>query len=597
MRACLLVVLAGSLGLSCAETETPVGMSTAWLTPRNVIPEEVERIEIIQVLSQTQKVILNATTTPNLMDSDGNGRREVQVNRLPTGMAFELEVQAKGSGSAPLYIGRSGELRLETGERRYIDIAMYPVMDGAGSGTPANLNRSDLPSRTIHTATALPDGRVLIAGGFTTVGATTCPAGLPAAATCFEMVASPNAFLFDPPTARFFPVQGGMLAARGGHTATALPDGRVLVAGGAPSAVLAVVEVGSLMSERELFFIPTDAHSSFEVFDPQLNPEGEDIDSDGDQGRGGFVGDAGTVDPGPLNGVRFMHAAAANPANRNQVVLAGGTEEPDTYEVFDIEKPGGFGVYAPPSATLSIARSLPGALGLGGSTRPRIWIAGGGPATSNADLVDVWEPDAVDPNGTITPVTDLPGSMFPTDAHPEWALLRPAMASFDDAFGLVTGWYGPRCPVDMGGAAPVFAGGATQICDQLGGDARTFTFENDGAAAVATPPPNSNRNAFGDAIELRDGRVMVIGGASGTLLGPNQITTVYSMVDMSGRATGISGPSVVDGRIFGAAAPIFDTGFILTGGIRIDTGDVRFVATNKAAILQFPEREEIRPGA
>ena len=357
------------------------------------------------------------------------------------------------------------------------------------------------------------------------------------------------------------------------------------------------------MNSRELFFFPTDPHSSFEVFDPELNRELEDVDADGDPGRGGFVGDAGTVDPGPLNGVRFLHAAAANPANPNQVVLAGGTEEPDTYEVFDIDKPGGFGVYAPPSATLSIERSMPGALGLGGSTRPRIWIAGGGPATSNADLVDVWEPDAVDPNGTITRATDLAGSMFPTDgdmdSHPEWALIRPSMASFDGAHGLVTGWYGPRCPVDMGGVEPIFSTGPTEICNQMGGPTRTFTFENDGASAVATPTPDSNRHAFGDAIELRDGRVVVVGGAQNELLAPNRVTAVYTMVSEDGRALGASGPSIVDGRIFGAAAPIFDTGFILTGGFELesDASGLRFVPTNKAAVLSFPEREEIRPGA
>ena len=245
MRACLIVALAlGGLCLSCgAESESPVGVSAAWLTPRGTLPEEVERIEIIQVVSQTQKVILNATTTPNLMDMDGNGRREVQVNRLPTGMAFELEVQAKGAGSTPLYIGRSGELRLETGERRYIDIAMYPVTQGTG-GAPTDLDRSELSPRGMHTATPLSDGRVLISGGFTTVGTTTCPMAAPSGATCFDMAASGDAYVFDPPTARFWPVQGGMLAARGGHTATALPDGRVLVAGGAPSAVLAVAQVG-----------------------------------------------------------------------------------------------------------------------------------------------------------------------------------------------------------------------------------------------------------------------------------------------------------------------------------------------------------------
>ena len=603
MRACLFVVLlstalsSGAAGCA-AETESPVGLSAAWLTPRGTIPEEVQQIEIIQVLSPTQKVILNATTTPNLMDADGNGRREIQVNRLPTGMAFELEVQAKGSGSTrPLYIGRSGELRLETGERRYIDIAMYPVIET--SGAPTTLDRSELPPRAIHTATAMPDGRVLIAGGFITSGSTVCPPEVSGTATCFAMSATSDAYVFDPPTTRFFPVTGGILAARGGHTATALPDGRVLIAGGAPSAVLAVVQVGPFMNSRELFFLPTDPHSSFEVFDPERNAELEDADADGDAGRGGFVGDAGTVDPGPLNAARFMHAPAANPATPTQVILAGGTEEPDTYEVFDIDKPGGFGVYAPPTATLSIARTLPGAVSVGGTTRPRVWIAGGGPVTSNAELIDVWEPDPTDPNGTITAATDLPGSMFPTDPHPEWALMRPSLAMMDDAYGIVTGWYGPRCPPDMGGATPVFSGGATEICNQMGGPTRTFTFDNDSALAVATATPDSNRHAFGSAVQLRDGRVVIAGGASNELLRPNLITVVYSDVSEDGRARGISGPSIADGRLFGAAAPIFDTGFIVTGGFEIenDASRIRLIEPNRAAVLSFPERMAIRPGA
>ncbi len=597
MRACLIVALAGCLSCGAETGEGPVDLSAAWLTPRGTIPDEVERIEVIQVLSQTQKVVLNAATVGNLEDRDENGRREVVVNRLPTGQVFELEVQGKDTMNRTVFVGRSGELRLETGERRYVDIAMYPVIQDAGA--PTDLDRSDLAPRSIHTATALPDGRVLIAGGFTTASNTTCPDGLPSTTTCFAMSATSDAFIFDPPTARFIPVTGGMLTARGGHTATVFPDGRVLIAGGAPSAILAVVQVGPFMNSRELFFIPTDPHSSFEVFDPELNRELEDVDADGDAGRGGFVGDAGTADPGPLNAARFMHAAAANPETPAQVILAGGTEEPDTYEVFDIDKPGGFGVYAPPSATLSIARTLPGAVGLGGSTRPRIWIAGGGPATSNADLVDVWEPDPTDPNGTITAATDLPGSGFPTDPHPEWALLRPSMAVVGDAHGIVTGWYGPRCTVDMGGTTPIFAAGMTEICNQMGGPTRTFTFENDGASAVATPTPDAGRHAFGDAVQLRDGRVVIAGGANNELLRPNLVTAVYTTVSEDGRALGASGPSIVDGRILGAAAPVFDTGFIVTGGFELETTGtgLNFVQRNKAAVLSFPEREEIRPGA
>jgi hypothetical protein len=69
-----------------------------------------------------------------------------------------------------------------------------------------------------HTATRLPDGRVLIAGGMDLKGTTD------------------KAWLFDPATGTFSPT-GSMMAARAGHTATLLRNGLVLVVGGAESRV------------------------------------------------------------------------------------------------------------------------------------------------------------------------------------------------------------------------------------------------------------------------------------------------------------------------------------------------------------------------
>jgi len=73
-------------------------------------------------------------------------------------------------------------------------------------------------ARAAHTATALPDGRVLIAGGCTLDG---CELGDDGA----------TAELYDPATG-FFAGAGSLTTARVGHTATSLPDGRVLIAGG-----------------------------------------------------------------------------------------------------------------------------------------------------------------------------------------------------------------------------------------------------------------------------------------------------------------------------------------------------------------------------
>ena len=76
-----------------------------------------------------------------------------------------------------------------------------------------------ITARVYQTATALPNGRVLIAGG---VG--TCPAS-----SCRGLA---TAELYDPKTGTFNPT-GSLTTARGFQTATALSDGRVLIAGGA----------------------------------------------------------------------------------------------------------------------------------------------------------------------------------------------------------------------------------------------------------------------------------------------------------------------------------------------------------------------------
>jgi WD40 repeat protein len=75
--------------------------------------------------------------------------------------------------------------------------------------------------RYAHTATLLPQGAVLVAGGFGS-GRDCEDLGEPA---------QDSAELYDPSTTSFKST-GRMMAGRGGHSATLLPDGRVLLAGG-----------------------------------------------------------------------------------------------------------------------------------------------------------------------------------------------------------------------------------------------------------------------------------------------------------------------------------------------------------------------------
>src|SRR5690606_22385774 len=88
------------------------------------------------------------------------------------------------AGGAPLYVGHIGPVVLQAGERRYVEPAMFRI--GASTAVPAGGMRG----RILHTSTALPDGRVLIAGGFSSVRPTTCPDELPMGARCFDLDAS-----------------------------------------------------------------------------------------------------------------------------------------------------------------------------------------------------------------------------------------------------------------------------------------------------------------------------------------------------------------------------------------------------------------------
>src|SRR5438034_447452 len=93
------------------------------------------------------------------------------------------------------------------------------VLTGALSLARSAQANSWIPSasmstgRYVHSATLLPNGQVLVAGGFRSGDVTS------------------SAELYDPATGTWTPT-ASMTTARGAHTATLLPNGKVLVAGG-----------------------------------------------------------------------------------------------------------------------------------------------------------------------------------------------------------------------------------------------------------------------------------------------------------------------------------------------------------------------------
>src|SRR6266700_1963316 len=99
------------------------------------------------------------------------------------------------------------------------------LADTGGTWTvTGNLNAA----RTDHTATSLPNGKVLVAGGED---------------INFNVVAS--AELYDPASGNWT-ATGSLNSARRNYTATLLPNGKVLVAGG-------VGDSGNVLTDAELY--------------------------------------------------------------------------------------------------------------------------------------------------------------------------------------------------------------------------------------------------------------------------------------------------------------------------------------------------------
>jgi hypothetical protein len=104
--------------------------------------------------------------------------------------------------------------------------------------------------RSGHTATLLPDGKVLVAGGGGDRSRELCSPTSDTSVGCANLMAS--AELYDPQTGAWSATER-MIAARAGHTATLLADGRVLVAGGSGSPAETACQCHASLGSAELY--------------------------------------------------------------------------------------------------------------------------------------------------------------------------------------------------------------------------------------------------------------------------------------------------------------------------------------------------------
>jgi hypothetical protein len=235
--------------------------------------------------------------------------------------------------------------------------------------------------RASHTATLLPDGRVLIAGGFkkgadgrsqiyfrtaelfdprtkkfsSTGEMTYSRAGHSAsilanglvlvAGGYGEMGILSSAELYDPATGTFTPI-GSMRVRRGGFTATSLIDGRVLFCGGGDADATDAAELFDPAGKK---FVPTGTMTAPRMgHTATLIPGGMVLLVGGWARRTAVLASAEMYDPatgrfrqvGSMAGPRYKHGAAS--VGQGNVLVIGGSDERDwrakfaTVEQYDL---------------------------------------------------------------------------------------------------------------------------------------------------------------------------------------------------------------------------------------------------------------------
>jgi hypothetical protein len=191
-------------------------------------------------------------------------------------------------------------------------------------------------ARTGQTATLLPDGRVLIAGGEDEATGSS------------ELAPLATAELFDPTTGKFSPT-GSMEVARSDSVAALLPDGRVLIAGGYDNVAGSEGTAAQALSSAELYdpatgrFSPTGNLSVERAgATATLLTDGRVLVAGG-QGEQGPTSSAELYDPatgafgptGSMDPASPRDGASAIRLNDGRVLILGGGQLTNTAALYD----------------------------------------------------------------------------------------------------------------------------------------------------------------------------------------------------------------------------------------------------------------------
>jgi hypothetical protein len=336
--------------------------------------------------------------------------------------------------------------------------------------------------RSSHTATVLPNGFVLIAGGYVSATAVTA-----------------TAELYDPFRDDFLPTAGDLSTARGGHTATALDTGAVLIAGGERAGDFRGLSSAELYFPASTTFAPTAAmsaertdHTATSLADGRvLVTGGRTKDASGNTvwHRSAEIYDPVTETWSPTaNDMEKLRAGHRATTLASGLVLITGGSGDRTAEIYDPAT----NRFRTLSARMRDVHSLHGAVRL---TDGRVALLGGGTLVG-----EVFDPGTE----TFAEVSNEAGDM------------RSAAATFLFRAGEV---------LTVGGmdfSIGYLHGSVEQYVADYTANGRFFTILQRDDHGVALPAPM----AFSAWCELRDGRFLVTGGLGPTWTSPD-LTTAF----------------------------------------------------------------------
>jgi large repetitive protein len=276
--------------------------------------------------------------------------------------------------------------------------AAPPAATAAPTATPqVGLTGPLGDGRQIQTATLLADGSVLVAGGYALGD------GPLASAT-----------RYDPKTGTFS--QTGSLAdARGSHTATLLREGKVLVAGGGPASWTGVA--ATFLASAELYdpetgaFSPTGPMSTpRESHTATLLPDGRVLIAGGMDAVDHAIASAEIYDPktgtfsltGPMHVARAFHTATR--LSDGRVLVVGGNAGSWSYDGPFL---GSAEIYDPKTGTFNATDSMATPRGWQTATllaNGRVLVAGGEWARTDLVSAEVYDPKTgkFSPTGSMT---------------------------------------------------------------------------------------------------------------------------------------------------------------------------------------------------